>query len=320
VSKLKNIPVEQLQPNPWNREHFSPQSLRELVSSIRHLGIMEPLIVRPVPRAEGQGPSNNSELGPQGSALFQIASGHRRWLAAREAGLKEVPCLVKDLSAEEVQDMNLATNLQREDLPVLERARMIRARMEAGGLTQAQMAARLGKERSWVAKITGVLNLHPDALSAIKGKEVALRPLLALRTLPKDKQIRIAEEVKNGETLPDAIERRVQELSGKKLRIAVKDSAEIPSPTPTALTPKPAQETPTMVQPKDIKIYAVRRALLKGQWFEVETGSFQVHPYRYAVKEGVVYAGGDGFSFMQKGGTRLSGPLSSIEAVMCDEE
>src|SRR5258708_15162573 len=109
---LQSLPVDQLKPNPWNRTVFDPESMKDLVASLKAVGIKEPLIVRSV--ADGG---------------FQIASGHRRWLAAKEAGLKEVPCYVQGLSDEQVAEDNITINIQREDLPPLEAARMIQGYM-----------------------------------------------------------------------------------------------------------------------------------------------------------------------------------------------
>ena len=206
--KVTLLPITQLAPNPWNRQSFSEKSMRELASSVRHMGIMEPLIVRP--KAEG----------------YEIASGNRRWLAARDVGLKEVPCLVQALSDDDVKDMNLVNNVQREDLPVLERARMIKERMSSACLTQEQMAQKIGKERSWVAKMLGVADLHPDALAALAKVPMAFRPLVALRALGPELQIQLAQALRDGHLKPEALERKVMELSGRAPTAASSDDSD----------------------------------------------------------------------------------------------
>src|SRR5438552_983673 len=106
IPEAKLIPIDQLKPNPWNRAIFDPAALKELAGSIKAVGVLEPLVVRPM------------------DGGYEIASGNRRWLAAREAGVKELPCVVKELADGDIQDMNLVANIAREGVPVLEQARM----------------------------------------------------------------------------------------------------------------------------------------------------------------------------------------------------
>src|SRR6266702_2707551 len=93
---LQSIAIDQLKPNPWNRTVFDPDAMKELVASLKAVGVKEPLIVRPL--AEGG---------------YQIASGNRRWLAAQKAGLTEVPCVIQNLPDEEVAADNITLNVQR---------------------------------------------------------------------------------------------------------------------------------------------------------------------------------------------------------------
>src|SRR5207302_5712524 len=117
---VQTLPLDQIKPNPWNRKYFDAAAMQELVSSIRTGGIHEPLIVRP----------NNGG--------YEIASGNRRWLAAKEAGLTEVPCCVQGLSDEQVAEMDIVDNIQREDIAPLELAQMVNGHMDKFHKTQQQ--------------------------------------------------------------------------------------------------------------------------------------------------------------------------------------
>src|SRR5262245_23986319 len=127
-ASVQTIPLEKLTPNPWNRNVFDPAAMADLVASIKAVGIKEPLIARPLP-----------------DGRYQIASGHRRWLAAKEAGLKEVPCQVLPLTDDAVAEDNITINIQRENIPPLELARMLSEYMKQFGKTQEQTAEKFGK-------------------------------------------------------------------------------------------------------------------------------------------------------------------------------
>lgn len=131
-TQVQDLPLSLLDPNPWNRKQFDPELFKDLVLSIRTSGILEPLVVRPV------------------NGRYQIASGNRRFLAAKEIGLERVPCQIMSLTDAAVQDYNLIANIQREDINPIEKAQMITQMMERMRLNQDQMAAHLGKTRVWL--------------------------------------------------------------------------------------------------------------------------------------------------------------------------
>jgi ParB/RepB/Spo0J family partition protein len=150
ATAIQSLPIDQLKPNPWNRTVFDPEAMKDLVASLKSVGVKEPLIVRPL-RAQGSGQDPDSAVlshEHRADVQYQIASGHRRWLAAKAAGLAEVPCICQPVPDDDVQDFNLIANLNREDLPVLEMSRMVDTRIRSGNLTQEQMAAKLGKSKS----------------------------------------------------------------------------------------------------------------------------------------------------------------------------
>ncbi len=148
--------LSEIEPNKNQpRKEFDEQALSELADSIREHGILQPLLVRPL-----------------ASGGYQLVAGERRWRAARMIGLTEVPVVVKELSEVQVMEIALIENLQREDLNPLEEASGYKELMNACGLTQEQVAKRVGKSRSAVANSLRLLNLPQE-----------IRPYLAKGTL-----------------------------------------------------------------------------------------------------------------------------------------
>ena len=143
------IPIEQLQPNA-EQPRKDHGDLRELTESVREMGVLEPLLVRPL-RENGR---------------FLIISGERRYHAARAAGLREVPCIEKDVNDAETLEIALIENLQRKDLTPFEEADGIQALADRFGLVHQEIARKLGKGRSSVTE-TLSLRAIPDAIKAL---------------------------------------------------------------------------------------------------------------------------------------------------------
>ncbi len=143
---LQEIDIERISPNPRQpRQRMDPGALEELASSIRQHGLLEPLLVA---RAE---------------AGYTLIAGERRWRAAKMAGLTSVPALVKDASAESTLELALVENLQRADLTPLEEANAYRLLVDEFGLTQEQVAGRVGRSRVSVTNRLRLLSLPPRA-------------------------------------------------------------------------------------------------------------------------------------------------------------
>jgi ParB family chromosome partitioning protein len=141
------LPIERLEPGPFQpRTSFHSDTLAELVDSIRARGILQPLLVRPHPARPEQ---------------FQIIAGERRWRAAQQAGLHEVPVLLRALTDQEAMAASLVENLQRQDLNPIEEGEGFRRLIEEFGLTQEQLGAAVGKSRSHVANAMRLLQLPP---------------------------------------------------------------------------------------------------------------------------------------------------------------
>jgi ParB family chromosome partitioning protein len=145
-------PVEEIHPSPHQpRQHFPEGTLEELAQSIREKGLIQPVIVRR--SAEGS---------------YELIAGERRWRAAQKAGLTEVPAIVRDADEEEVLELALVENLQREDLNPVEEAQAYRLLLDRTGLSQEALAGRIGKSRVAVANALRLLTLPPEALEALR--------------------------------------------------------------------------------------------------------------------------------------------------------
>lgn len=162
------VPIDRLRPNPYQpRSSFDQAQINELAQSIREYGLLQPLLVRPY---------------PQGNE-YQIISGERRWRAAQEAGLTEVPVILRECSDQEMLEMALVENLQREDINPIEAARAYQRLIEEFHLTQEQIALRVGKSRPAVANCLRLLQLpEPIQRSLAEGKitEGHARALLSI--------------------------------------------------------------------------------------------------------------------------------------------
>ena len=141
------IPVEKLVPNPQQpRRDFAADGLQDLAASISQKGVIQPLIVRPVP----------------GTDRFEIVAGERRWRAAQIAQLHELPVIVRDLDDTEVLEVAIIENIQRADLNAIEEALGFRQLMDRFGHTQEKMAEALSKSRSYIANLLRLLALPED--------------------------------------------------------------------------------------------------------------------------------------------------------------
>src|SRR3989338_3223184 len=145
-TQIFEIDIDMLQSNPLQpRGLITPESLIELVDSIREHGVLEPLVVAKTP------------------AGYQIIAGERRWRAGRIAGLTQVPVIIRETSPQGMLEMAIVENAQRIDLNPLERAQAFRRLQDEFGLTTGEIAQRVGKSPSYVSNSLRLLTL-PDAL------------------------------------------------------------------------------------------------------------------------------------------------------------
>ncbi len=179
--------VEKLHPNPMQPRKIADdensEDLRELAASIKEKGILQPLVV------------SRSE---RGNDTYQIIAGERRWRAAKLAGIKEVPVVVKEVSPSELVEMALIENIQRKDLNCLEEAMAYQKLQDEFGLTQEEIARRVGKSRSAVANALRLLSLPEEIKQDIVVGRLSMghaRALLALDS--KDLQMLVRDEIIN---------------------------------------------------------------------------------------------------------------------------
>ena len=194
--RIWNVPVEKLVANTQQpRQIFEDGPLRELSNSIREKGILQPITAQRLNERE-----------------FQIISGERRWRAAQMAGLKEVPVILRTVSEQDSLELAILENIQRADLNPIEESEAYDLLMKTYGLTQAQVADRLGKERSSVANALRLMALPPEVKLMIGGGELSsghAKVLLGLESMSD--QISLAKEVIREKLSVRALEKKVAE-------------------------------------------------------------------------------------------------------------
>lgn len=176
------IPVEQVETNPKQpRRDFNEQALEELSQSIRLHDIIQPITVSRLPGNK-----------------YRLISGERRLRAAKMAGIKDVPAYIRQANDQELLELALLENLQREDLNAMEIALSYKRMMEELSHTQEEVAERMGKDRSTVTNYIRLLKLPPDIQVAVRSGEISMghaRALINVDTI--DKQLFIFEEIKS---------------------------------------------------------------------------------------------------------------------------
>jgi ParB family chromosome partitioning protein len=182
VVAISRIPIDQIEPNPRQPRHdFDEQALQELASSIKLHDIVQPITVSQM--AGGK---------------YRLISGERRWRASKIAGLVDVPAYIRQANDQELLELALLENLQREDLNAVEIALSYKRMMEELNHTQEQVAERMGKERSTVANYIRLLKLPPDIQVAVRKNEISMghaRALINVDTV--DKQLFIFNEIRS---------------------------------------------------------------------------------------------------------------------------
>jgi len=182
VTNMLRIPLDQIETNPRQPRHdFDEQALQELAHSIKLHDIIQPVTVSKLP-----------------SGKYRLISGERRFRAARIAALKDIPAYVRQADDQQLLELALLENLQREDLNAMEIALSYKRMMEELNYTQEQVAERMGKERSTVANYIRLLKLPPDIQVAVRSNQLSMghaRALINVDTV--DKQLYLFGEIKN---------------------------------------------------------------------------------------------------------------------------
>ncbi|MDR3176112.1 MAG: ParB/RepB/Spo0J family partition protein [Desulfovibrio sp.] len=172
VTGLRTLPLEDLVPNPRQpRRQFSAKSMDELADSIRSQGLLQPLLVRPAGTAQ--------------PGKYEIVSGERRWRACKMVGLEEVPVYVRVLSEQDTLASALIENLQREDLNPLEEATALQILKDEFGLSQDELAGKIGKSRPYIANSLRLLTLPETVRSCLADGRLSPGHARALLSVPE---------------------------------------------------------------------------------------------------------------------------------------
>jgi ParB family transcriptional regulator, chromosome partitioning protein len=199
---LRLIDVDLLRPGRYQpRRDFPPEALAELAASIRAEGVLQPILVRPLP---GTAPQR-----------YEIIAGERRWRAAQSAGLHRIPALVRSVDDHTALEQALVENLQRQDLNPVETARGIARLIEVFQLTHEEAARRLGRSRDAVSHLLRILRLEPGVLAAVAQGRLSVGHAKLLAGLPQPTQRQLAEEVARKDLPVRALERRIRGLNSE---------------------------------------------------------------------------------------------------------
>ena len=195
---LKNLKITEVEPNRNQaRKRFDEEALEELANSIKEYGLIQPIVVT---KKDG---------------YYSIIAGERRWRASKIAGLKEIPAIIREDNEKINSEISLIENMQREDLNPVEKALGIKTLIDNYGMSQEEVAKKLGKARSTVANWTRVLNLEPRVLEMVKEGKISeghCKALLAI-TDPEAQYQAAVQMLERGNTVRQMEQRAQNKLS-----------------------------------------------------------------------------------------------------------
>lgn len=213
VAEDKNYflcPIEKIRPNPNQpRKQFAPEKLEELAASIREKGIIQPLVVA------------------QKDDHYEIIAGERRWRASQKAGLREVPVVIREASDEAMMELALIENIQREDLNAIEEALAYKALVEQFGISQDEVAKRVGKNRTTITNALRLLKLPEEIQQDVVEERLTMGHARALLGLDSDELIQKARH--------EILQRMLSVRAAEELVNRLKRS-------PRAVSPKPERQ------------------------------------------------------------------------------
>ncbi|MBF1480950.1 MAG: ParB/RepB/Spo0J family partition protein [Prevotella pallens] len=210
-STINEVPIDQIEANPDQpRREFDSVALEELANSIKQLGLVQPITVRQLDEHK-----------------FQIIAGERRWRASQLAGLTAIPAYIRTIKDENVMELALVENIQREDLNAIEIALAYEHLQEKSGLTQEKVAARVGKSRVAVTNYLRLLKLPAQVQMALQKKEIDMGHARALLSLNSpSQQIKLFHEIQKNAFSVRKVEELCQQLNnGEDIQTAKKKIA-----------------------------------------------------------------------------------------------
>ncbi len=177
--EIKDIEIDKIKPNPFQpRNRFTEETLKELANSIAQKGVLQPVTVREVQYDN-----------------FELVTGERRWRAAEMAGLNTIPAIIRSFEDEELMEVALIENLQREDLNPIEEAYAYQKMIEKFDITQKEVAERVSKSRSTVTNTLRLLNLPPSVQEIVSRETISMGHARALLPLETKKQAELAKKI-----------------------------------------------------------------------------------------------------------------------------
>ena len=208
--EIKQIPINELRSNPYQpRKVFDQNALNELASSIKEHGVFQPIIVK------------RSIKG------YEIVAGERRAKASAIAGRDTIPAIIRDFNDEEMMEIALLENLQREDLNPIEEAMAYQNLMNAKGLNHEQLAERIGKSRSYVTNMVGLMNLPDSVKQLVIDKKISATHARALSKIKDVNKVEeMADRIINEGLTTAAIEEMTQDKTIEKRNKIVRKETE----------------------------------------------------------------------------------------------
>ena len=199
--KVEELQLDEIRPNPYQpRKNFDEENLKDLSDSIRKNGVFQPIIVR-----------KSSVMG------YEIIAGERRFRASKLAGKDSIPAIVRAIDDEQMMEVAVLENLQREDLSPLEEAEAYSTLMKNLKITQSELSERLGKSRPYIANYLRLLDLPREVKAFVQDGKLSMgqaRTLLALKD--KDKLVELAKKTIKGNYTVRQLEQIVNDMNGKK--------------------------------------------------------------------------------------------------------
>ncbi len=210
-STINEVAIDQIEANPNQpRREFDPTALQELANSIKELGLVQPITLRQTAEEK-----------------FQIIAGERRWRASQLAGLTAIPAYIRTIKDENVMELALVENIQREDLNAIEIALAYEHLLEKSGMTQERVSERVGKSRAAIANYLRLLKLPAQVQMSLQKKEIDMGHARALLSIDSPSlQLKLFKEIqKNGYSVRKVEELCQQIKNGEDLQTAKKQVA-----------------------------------------------------------------------------------------------
>lgn len=200
---LKNLPLDLLQRGQYQpRDDMRTETLDDLANSIKAQGVVQPIVVRPLPGGD--------------ETRYEIIAGERRWRAAQIAGLDVIPAVIRNVPDEAAVAMSLIENIQRENLNPMEESRALHRLIAEFDMTHEQAAQAVGRSRSAVSNLLRLLELDETVRAMVEGREIEMGHARALLGLPGSRQLEIARRVARSGMSVRETERLVKQLQQPK--------------------------------------------------------------------------------------------------------